>query len=148
MTIGETEFAIEAYLENSWDHPFGFEKLSIEEAGAHVGITYDLMFSFGINGKFGLVDTEFEFLLYMDPLDLKNNVFIGDIENLNFSKLYQGLFDDKIPTPLNKFTDNFDLDKGHLSIAGPMGVTLFDKFHPGGLNVIMNMTMFDFKVDS
>ena len=38
------------------------------------------------------------------------------------------------------------MHKGKLSLAGPRGATLFEKFYPGGTHAVLNMSMFDFKL--
>jgi len=145
MLIHVHEFVIEAYLLNEWDKPFGLKSLKIYEAGIKVGIVFEGAFSFGINGKFLLVETTFDFIIAFDPVIPSENVFYAMIENLNFTTFVKGVADASVPKPLDEFTDNFLLVKGQLSVAPPQGCTMFGREIPGGIYAEISMIMFDFE---
>ena len=140
------EFTLEAFLVDPWEKAFGLKQVTIYEAGMKVGITFEPFFSFGLAGKFKLVDSVFEFAVAFNPADESQNVFYAEINNLNFTTLVKGTADCDIPEPLNKFTDNFLLRKGELSVATPGGVVLFEKSYDGGISAQIDLVMFNFEV--
>ena len=85
MSFGETEFGISAYMKKPWINPFDTNNVEVTKAGLHVGITYSSTFSFGMQGTFQLYESYFDFIFYLDTLDVGNNVFLAEIDNLNFS---------------------------------------------------------------
>ena len=119
MSFGSTEFSVEAYIIEPIINPYGMKQLEINEAGVQLGLTYSGSPSLGIAGNFTLVDTDFAFLIKFDPMKADRNVFYAEVHNLNFTTLYRGIYEEKVPAPLNKFTDNFAMQHGLLSIATP-----------------------------
>lgn len=142
MRLSLTQFALEAYLDKPWEQAFGLEQFSVLEAGVDLGVTFEPMFSFALQGHAKLVETELAFGVAFNPTSIKENVFSAELKELDFSSLVKGIKNRPIPSPLNKFTDNFIVHRGFLQIAPMKGVTLFEKHYEGGVNAELAMVFF------